>query len=81
MPGTINSKSGLVKMRSNDFESFDPLNDSCLLGDSDVNVITKVSSQLNFKLKGQSFKIRENNLKLPLFAVVYLICKGLAGID
>jgi DNA primase small subunit len=81
MPGTINSKSGLVKMRCDDLESFDPLNDSCLLGDSEVNVYTKVSSQINFKLKGQSFKIRENNLKLPLFAAVYLICKGLARID
>ncbi|MGB7954659.1 MAG: DNA primase small subunit domain-containing protein [Candidatus Nitrosopolaris sp.] len=81
MPGTINSKSGLVKMRCDDLESFDPLNDSCLLGASEVNVYTKVSSQINFKLKGQSFKIRENNLKLPLFAAVYLICKGLARID
>lgn len=81
MPGTINSKSGLVKMRCNDFESLDPLNDSCLLGDNEVKVNTKVSSQINFKLKGQSFRIKENNLKLPLFAAVYLICKGLAEID
>jgi DNA primase small subunit len=78
MPGTINSKSGLVKMRCNDLESFDPLNDSCLLADKEVKVNTKVSSQINFKLKGQSFRTRENDLKLPLFAAVYLICKGLA---
>src|SRR5207253_6133551 len=77
MPGTINSKSGLVKMRCNDFESFDPLNDSCLLGDNEVKVNTMIS-QINFKLKGQSFRLKENNLKLPLFAAVYLICKGLA---
>jgi DNA primase small subunit len=80
MPGTINSKSGLVTMRCNDFESFDPLNDSCLLGDKEVTVNTKISSQINFKLKGQSFRLRENNLKLPLFAAVYLICKGLADV-
>jgi len=76
MPGTINSKSGLVKMRCNDLESFDPLNDCCLLGDSEVKVITKIS-KINFRLRGQSFRIRENNLKLPLFAAGYLICKGL----
>ena len=80
MPGTINSKSGLVKMRCNDFESFDPLNDTCLLGDNEMKVKMKISSQLNFKLKGQSFRIRENNLKLPLFAAVYLICKGLVEV-
>ena len=77
MPGTVNSKSGLVKMKCNDLESFDPMIDSCLLGDYEVKVNTKVS-QINFKLKGQSFRIRENNLKLPLFAAVYIIRKGLA---
>ena len=80
MPGSINSKSGLVKMKCNDIESFDPLNDSCLLGEREVKIRTNISSQINFKLKGQSFKIKENNLKLPLFAAVYLICKGLADI-
>jgi DNA primase small subunit len=80
MPGTINSKSGLVKMRCTDLESFDPLNDSCLLGDNEVKVNTKVSSQINFKLKGHSFRIKENNIKLPLFAAVYLVCKGLAQV-
>jgi DNA primase small subunit len=77
MPGSINSKSGLVKMRCNDFESFDPLNDSCLLGDKEVKVKTKVA-QINFKLKGESFRLKQQILKLPLFAAVYLICKGLA---
>jgi DNA primase small subunit len=80
MPGTINSKSGLIKMRCNDFESFDPLNDSCLLGDKEVEIRTKITSQIDFKLKGQSFRIKENNLKLPLFAAVYLICKGLVEV-
>lgn len=78
MPGTVNSKSGLVKMKCNDLESFDPMIDSCLLGEKEVKVKTKVSSQLNLKLNGQSFRIREENLVLPLFAAVYLICKGLA---
>jgi DNA primase small subunit len=80
MPGTINSKSGLVKMRCDDLESFDPLDDACLLGSRDVEVKTKISSQINFKLKGQSFRIREKILKLPLFVAVYLICKGLAEV-
>jgi len=80
MPGTINSKSGLVKMRCNDLESFDPLNDSCLLGDKELKVNTKVSSLINFKLRGQSFRINQSNLKLPLFAAVYLICKGLVEV-
>ena len=77
MPGRINSKSGLIKMRCDDLESFDPLHDSCLLGDREEEVKTKVSSQINFKLRGESFKLREKILKLPLLAAVYLICNGL----
>jgi DNA primase small subunit len=80
MPGTINSKSGLVKMRCNDFESFDPLNDSCLLGDKEVRVKMKASSQINFKLKNETFRLKDKILKLPLFAAVYLVCKGLAEV-
>jgi len=78
MPGTINSKSGLTKMRCHDLESFEPLNDSCLLGRREEEVKVKGSLQLNFRLNGESFRVRENILKLPLFAAVYLICKGLA---
>jgi DNA primase small subunit len=80
MPGTINSKSGLVKMRCNELESFDPMKDSCLLGDKDVKIKTNLSSQINFKLRGESFRLKERNLELPLFAAVYLICKGLAEV-
>ncbi|HET7149521.1 MAG TPA: hypothetical protein VFI73_13605 [Candidatus Nitrosopolaris sp.] len=78
MPGTINSKSGLVKMKCIDLEFFDPLYDACLLGSRDVEVKTKISSQLSLKLRGQYFKIKEGSLKVPLFVAVYLICKGLA---
>jgi hypothetical protein len=53
---------------------------SCLLGDKDVKVKTNVSSQLYFKLKGKSFKLKEKIIELPLFAAVYLVCKGLAEI-
>ncbi len=38
----------------------------------------KVSSQTNFKLKGESSRFKEKILKIPLFAAVYLIWKGLA---
>jgi DNA primase small subunit len=80
MPGTINSKSGLIKMRCNDLESFDPMTHSCLLGDKNVKVKTNLSSQICFKLKGKSFRLKDKIIELPLFAAVYLVCKGLAEI-
>jgi DNA primase small subunit len=82
MPGSINSKSGLTKLRCNDLESCDPLNDACLLGSTEVKVNLKIarSSRLDFTLKGKLFKLKESQLELPLFAAVYLCCKGLADI-
>jgi DNA primase small subunit len=80
MAGTINSKSGLTKIRcNNEIESFDPLNDACLLSDKEVNVEMKIPIKL--KLRGQSFKIRKETTKIPVYAAVYLICKGLARVN
>ena len=79
MAGTLNSKSGLVKMRCNEIESFDPLGDACLLTDKEVNVDIKTSIKL--KLKGQSFNIKKQTARLPIYAAVYLICKGLARVN
>lgn len=81
MPGSINSKSGLTKVKCNDLESCDPLNDACLLGNTPVKVqIKTLSSKVQFTLRGQLFKIKDDSLSLPLFAAVYLVCKGLAEV-
>jgi DNA primase small subunit len=79
MPGTLNSKSGLAKMRCDDLELFDPFIDACLLGENEVNV--KVKAHVNLKLKGQSFKIKKQTERLPLYVAVYLICKGIAELN
>jgi DNA primase small subunit len=79
MAGSLNSKSGLTKMRCNDMESFDPLNDACFLADREVNVDIKAPVKL--KLKGQSFNISKQTARLPVYAAVYLICKGLAEVN
>ena len=76
MAGTLNSKSGLTKIRCKEIESFDPLNDACLLMDKEVNVKVKVPIKL--KLKGQSFSLKKQTARLPAYAAVYLICKRLA---
>ena len=79
MPGTLNSKSGLTKMRCDDLELFDPFIDACLLGENEVNV--QVKAHVNLKLKGQSFKIKKQTERLPLYVAVYLICKGIAELS
>lgn len=76
MPGTLNSKSGLVKMKCSDLESFDPFVDACMLGDSRVAI--KLKTPVKLKLKNKAFNISKESAELPAYAAVYLICKGLA---
>jgi DNA primase small subunit len=75
--GTLNGKSGLSKLRCVDIEHFEPLDAACLLNDSVVQVYVKPST-LKFQLKGHKFNISHNKVRLPTYAAVYLICKGLA---
>lgn len=77
LQGTLNSKTGLAKAPSNDLDNFDPFRDACILGDEEVNVHVRHSPK--FKLKENSFgPFKEQDVKLPMYAAVYLICKGVA---
>lgn len=76
MPGTLNSKSGLAKMKCDDLNSFDPFVEACLLGDNKVSV--RVKTLVKLKLKNKSFNISKESAELPAYAAVYLICKRLA---
>jgi DNA primase small subunit len=79
LPGTLNSKSGLTKIRCSDIESFDPFYDACLLSDKEVEI--EINTSVKFKLRGQNFKEKKQTSRLPLYAAVYLICKGLARVN
>ncbi|AFU58549.1 DNA primase, small subunit [Candidatus Nitrososphaera gargensis Ga9.2] len=77
MSGTLNSKSGLAKIKCGDnIDSFDPFVDACLLGDGKLSV--KVKTQVKLKLKNKSFNISKESAELPAYAAIYLICKRLA---
>ncbi|MEM4705464.1 MAG: DNA primase small subunit domain-containing protein [Candidatus Nitrosocaldus sp.] len=80
LPGTLNSKSSLAKVplpRLSDIDSFNPLIDACLISDREVDVY--VIDAPRFTLKGNSFgPYTHEEVKLPLYAASYLICKGIA---
>lgn len=77
MPGTLNSKSGLAKVKVQDIDTFDPFVDACLLGDAKVKV--KLKTHAKVKLKGENYTISKETAELPAYAAVYFICKGLAA--
>ncbi|MFN4336474.1 MAG: DNA primase small subunit domain-containing protein [Candidatus Nitrosocaldus sp.] len=79
LPGTLNSKSSLAKvpLKLSDIDSFNPLVDACLISDREVYVY--VIDAPRFTLKGNSFgPYIHEEVKLPLYAASYLICKGIA---
>ena len=78
LPGTLNSKSGLVKARCDleKLESFDPFVDACLLGSTRLRV--RMKTRVKARLRGQTLNISKEEAELPAFAAVYFICKGLA---
>jgi DNA primase small subunit len=76
MPGTLNSKSGLAKIKCGDLDNFDPFVDACVLGDSKVSV--RVKTPVKLKLKNKAFNISKESAELPAYAAIYLICKDLA---
>ncbi len=77
LQGTLNSKSGLAKAICNDIDNFDPFTGACLIADEETNVHVIYSPK--FRLKENSFgPFKDQDVKLPTYAAVYLICKGLA---
>jgi len=77
LQGTLNSKSGLAKAPCNDIDNFDPFTNACLLGDGEANVHVIYSPK--FRLKENYFgPFKDQDVKLPTYAAVYLVCKGLA---
>jgi DNA primase small subunit len=79
LPGSINGKSGLIKIKCDDLESFNPNNDACVLSDSQVYVNLKTKLKIN--LKNNTFRLDNALEKVPSYVAVYLICKGLATIS
>lgn len=78
LPGTLNGKSSLLKVKSNDLDTFNPFDSACVLGDQDTYIKSKVKLKLN--LKGSIFRIRNSVQRLPAFVAAYLISKKLADI-
>ena len=76
LPGSLNSKSGLTKMKCSNLDSFNPLDDACLLSDAETKV--KIKTPVRLILKGQTFRLNETITSLPAYAAIYLVCKKLA---
>jgi len=78
LEGSLNSKSGLVKLACENIEKFNPYTEACLIDDKPVEI--SVSSPIKFRLKNTTFGPYTNEkISVPKYAAVYMICKGIAS--
>jgi DNA primase small subunit len=79
LPGSINSKSGLVKIQCKDLVKFDPYVEASFLSDDTIEILA--NCPIEFKLKNKKFgPYNDEKITIPTFAAVYMICKKLARI-
>jgi DNA primase small subunit len=77
--GTINSKSGLVKILCDNIDNFNPFTDACFYEKSKVDLFSKVDTTVFFK--GRRYEISTGLNHVPEYVAVYLISKELANIN
>lgn len=79
-PGTLHGKTGLLKKRCHDLESFSPLNDAVVLGQEPIKIL--VDNSPKFSLLGKQFgPFKSESIELPTMAAVYLLGQGMAKVE
>ena len=80
LPGSLNSKSGLSKIRCKDLRNFDPFSESSFLSEDSIEITA--NCPIEFKLKNKKFgPYKDEKINVPIYAAVYMICKKLATIS
>ena len=78
LPGTLNSKSGMAKVRC-DPSRFNPYFEACLLDDEPITIYS--DCPLRFRLKNHSFGPYAGDVvEVPRYAAAYMACKGFATV-
>ena len=79
LEGSLNSKSGLVKLVCDNIEKFNPYTEACLINDDPVEILANLPTE--FRLKDRKFgPYTGEKVSIPRYAAVYMICKGIANL-
>ena len=80
MPGTLHGNSGMLKMRIESLEEFDPLSQPVILSGETVTVRVYYSPE--FYLKGAWFGPYNSSIvQIPIYAAVFLLARGLGAMS
>lgn len=79
-PGTLHGKTGLLKKRCLDLESFSPLEDAVALGHEPMKIF--VDNSPRFSLSGEQFgPFKSESVELPMMAAIYLLGQNMAKVE
>lgn len=79
MPGTLHGNSGMLKMRVESLDTFDPQREPVVLGSEPVKVHIDYSPE--FYLNAVRFgPYNSSEVKMPTYAAVFLLARGLGGV-
>lgn len=79
LEGSLNSKSGLVKLVCDNIEKFNPYTEACLIDDEPVEILANLPTE--FRLKDGKFgPYAGEKVSIPRYAAVYMLCKGIANL-
>ncbi|MGA2663386.1 MAG: DNA primase small subunit domain-containing protein [Nitrososphaerales archaeon] len=80
MPGTLHGNSGLLKMRVESLEGFDPQRQPVVLGGDPVSV--RVYYAPEFFLNGNRYGPYDSSaVEIPIYAAVFLLARGLGEVN
>ena len=78
LPGSLNEKSGLAKIKCDDVIACDPLEDAVAFDDEPVRINIRYAPKI--KMLGYTFgPFKKEKIKVPLYLAVFLVSKGLAS--
>ena len=80
LPGTLHGKTGLLKKRCRNLESFSPLDDAVAFGQDPMKI--QVDNSPKFSLMGEQFgPFKSEIIELPTMAAIYLLGQGMATVE
>jgi len=80
LPGTLNGKTGLVKKKCEDIDTFDPFIDAVVIDKKPIKVEVNCSPKIT--LLGEEFgPYNSEKIELPAMAAVYLMGLGMAEVQ
>ncbi len=79
MAGSINSKSGLSKVKCKNLDTFDPFSDASLFQENE-NIDINVKTKLKLIFKQKKYHFDNSSTTVPYPVAIYLVSKSLADV-